>query len=136
MCFEWNKVNSIPIFTWRKSFYDIIQIYYSAGFWVPILLRINGSKATAKIWQKMKKSLVQLALNPFFGWFWIPDLSLVCTIGSISSKIVIENWILTKKKMHQFFSIFSPPPLVVWSDCLYTLFETDFVCNPHDPERG
>ena len=23
-------------------------------------------------WQKMKKSRVQLALNQFFGWFWVP----------------------------------------------------------------
>ena len=27
-----------------------------------------------QIWQKMKKSLVQLAFNPFFGWFGVPVL--------------------------------------------------------------
>ena len=28
-----------------------------------------------KIWQKMKKSLVQLAFNPFFGCFWVSKKS-------------------------------------------------------------
>ena len=27
----------------------------------------------AKLWQKMKKSLVQLAINPFFIWFWVTE---------------------------------------------------------------
>ena len=35
-----------------------------------------------KIWQKMKKSVVWLALNPFFGWFLVPEnlISGTCSV--------------------------------------------------------
>ena len=39
------------------------------------------------IWQKMKKSLVQLAFNPFFGWF---------RVSSIHSAVTMECVIFTR----------------------------------------
>ena len=61
--------------------------YPKPGFWVPIVPWRNGLIAEGKldilwnfenswnmpnIWQKMEKSLLQLAINPFFRWYWVP----------------------------------------------------------------
>ena len=40
---------------------------FSSFFAVGMLLFEKSSNMPQKIWEKMKESLVQLALNPFFG---------------------------------------------------------------------
>ena len=64
--------------SWTRLFFIFGQIFglfddsskFRSAF---SALHFEKSSNMAKIWPKMKKSLVQLALNPFFGcWFRVP----------------------------------------------------------------
>ena len=58
-------------------------LHFLPNVWTYLTNSQNGSCSkklwkiikVPKIWQKNRKSLVQLALNPFFGLFWVPDPS-------------------------------------------------------------
>ena len=64
------------------------------------VFHFEKSSNMSKIWQKMKRSPVQIAFNPFFGWFRAPDPLLV-------------NWVVKLPSFHKrlnvtlFFRVFS-----------------------------
>ena len=72
----------VPIVPWRNGWKTsgtrLSLIFYHIGWFFKVehmsskvVLYFENSSNMAKMWQKMKKSLVQLAFIPFFGWFWV-----------------------------------------------------------------
>ena len=65
--------------SWTKAvfhfFYQIIGIFNNFSKWSlsKALWKIITHCDMLKIWQKMKKSLVQLAIKPLFGWCQVPE---------------------------------------------------------------
>ena len=55
-----------------------------------MLQNFEESSNMAKNGQKMKKSLVKFAFNPFFGWFWVPKNLILGTLSSTTR----ERWYL------------------------------------------
>ena len=56
-----------------SSFFAKFLPYMMMIFQRSAMLHFGKSSSMAKIWQKMKKSLVQIALYPFIGWFRGPE---------------------------------------------------------------
>ena len=57
----------------EQGFTEIFAIYDAAKFWK--ITKYN----VPKIWWKMKKSLIRLALNQFFDWFQVPAYQILGT---------------------------------------------------------
>ena len=80
-----------------------LMIFLRVTYW-KALQNFETSSNMSKIWQKMKEILVQLVLNLFFGWFWIPK-------ESDPSLVVNHN-------------LWSTQPKIDWFNFLETLFPT------------
>ena len=58
-----------------QGFSSFFGVFDDFSKWraLKVLRNFEKSSNVPQIWQKMKKSLVQLAFNPFFGWFQVPE---------------------------------------------------------------
>ena len=88
---------------------DIFRVQHAEGTMKLWKIVLN----MPKIWQQMKKSLVQLALNPFFNWFWIPE-NLILSTQSITRYDPILQ-IQPFLRMKSFFCTATPWPQLTWA---------------------
>ena len=78
-----------------SSFFEYFFLVIYDGFakWSSpkVLWNFKKSSNVAKNWQKMKKSLVQLAFNPLFGWFLVPENWISCTHSTTIKATLLEK---------------------------------------------
>ena len=80
-------------------FCQMFAIFDDFSKWSPpkVLWRFEKSSNMAKLWQKKKNSFVQLASNPFFGWFRVPENQISSTRSAITTNTIRKSYEFIKK---------------------------------------
>ena len=70
-----------------------------------------------KIWQKMKKRLVQLAINPFFNWLWVIwkcNFGYILSITKLGDLLLILDALCPESRGNYFWLAFHRPWLNIF----------------------